>query len=138
MTCLLSLLSVIDPRRLGHHEEIGIRPHAAFQRVLGVKANAHFHQPDNSRRFHSAPHLANVIYLCGTLLSPILVTKSEKIYDQLGVPSEMRNYDSAMKFGSLSGVKVVKGDQLFPRLDEAVEVQFIKDLMAAPKEKAAA
>lgn len=83
-------------------------------------------------------HLANVIYLCGTLLSPILVTKSEKIYDQLGVPSEMRNYDSAMKFGSLSGVKVVKGDQLFPRLDEAVEVQFIKDLMAAPKEKAAA
>lgn len=83
-------------------------------------------------------HLENVIFLCGVLLSPILVTKSEKIYDQLGIPLEKRNYETATKLGSISGVKVVKGEQLFPRLDEAVEVQFIKDLMAAPKEKAAA
>jgi methionyl-tRNA synthetase len=47
-------------------------------------------------------HLANAIYLCGMLLSPILVTKSEKIFDQLGVPAAMRNYETATKFGSLS------------------------------------
>jgi hypothetical protein len=38
----------------------------------------------------------------------------------------------------LGGVKIEKGEQLFPRLDVANEVQYIKDLMAAPKEKAAA
>ena len=83
-------------------------------------------------------HLANIIYLAGTLLSPILVTKSEKIYDQLGVDASMRNYECATKFGSLGGQTVNKGDQLFPRLDVEAEVQFIKDLMLAPKEKAAA
>ncbi|MCQ2799291.1 MAG: methionine--tRNA ligase [Bacilli bacterium] len=83
-------------------------------------------------------HLANAIFLAGSLLSPILVTKSEKIFDQLGVPAEMRNYDAAAKFGSLGGQTVNKGDQLFPRLDVETEVQFIKDLMLAPKEKAAA
>jgi methionyl-tRNA synthetase len=83
-------------------------------------------------------HLANAIFLAGCLLSPILVTKSEKLYDQLGVPAAMRNYESATKFGSLQGVKVEKQDPLFPRLDPTTEVQFIKDLMAAPKEKAAA
>jgi methionyl-tRNA synthetase len=95
--------------------------------------------PSKSKELASCmAHLANAIYLCGMLLSPILVTKSAKIFDQLGVPEAMRNYESATKFGSLSLVKVVKGDQLFPRLDTATEVQFIKDLMAAPKEKAAA
>ena len=83
-------------------------------------------------------HLANVIFLAGELLSPILVTKSEKIFDQLGVDPSMRNYETATKIGALGGQKVVKGDQLFPRLDVEAEVQFIKDLMAAPKEKAAA
>jgi methionyl-tRNA synthetase len=83
-------------------------------------------------------HLANTIFLCGMLLSPILVTKSEKIFDQLGVPSELRNYASATKFGSLHGVSVHKGEQLFPRMDVETEVDFIQQLMAAPKEKAAA
>lgn len=83
-------------------------------------------------------HLANTIFLAGTLMSPILVTKSEKLFDQLGVPANMRNYETATKFGSLAGVTVNKGEQLFPRLDVATEVQFIVDLMKAPKEKAAA
>ncbi len=83
-------------------------------------------------------HLANVIYIAGMLLSPILVVKSEKIFDQLGIPAELRNYESMKKFGIVSGVKVNKGEQLFPRLDEAKEVEYIKSLMAAPKEKAAA
>lgn len=83
-------------------------------------------------------HLAAVLFLCGTLLSPVLVNKSAKIFDQLGIPAQLRSYDNAAKFGLLTGLKVAKGDQLFPRLDTPSEVQFIKDLMAAPKEKAAA
>jgi methionyl-tRNA synthetase len=83
-------------------------------------------------------HLANVLFLAGVLLSPILVTKSDKIFDQLGIPASMRNYETATKFGSLKGLKVAKGDQLFPRLDVASEVAYIQQVMAAPKEKTAA
>ncbi len=79
-----------------------------------------------------------MIYLAGELLSPIFVTKSEMIFDQLGIPAALRNYDSATHFASLKGLKVNKGDQLFPRLDEKVECEYIQALMAAPKEKAAA
>jgi len=56
----------------------------------------------------------------------------------LGVPSELRNYESAKKFGIISGTTVEKGEQLFPRLNEAEEIEYIKGLMAAPKEKAVA
>ena len=83
-------------------------------------------------------HLANVIYVVGLLMSPVLVTKSEKIFDQLGIPLELRNYDSIKKFGIIAGTKVNKGEQLFPRLNTNEEVEYIKALMAAPKEKAAA
>jgi methionyl-tRNA synthetase len=83
-------------------------------------------------------HLANVLYLAGTLLSPVLVTKSDSIFDQLGIPASLRNYDSATKGASLSGLKVTKGDNLFPRLDEKAEVEYLTTLMNTPKEKAAA
>lgn len=83
-------------------------------------------------------HLANVIYIAGMLMSPILVEKAPKIFDQLGIPEELRNYESIKKFGILGGLQAKKGEQLFPRLDVAKEVEYIASLMAAPKEKAAA
>jgi methionyl-tRNA synthetase len=83
-------------------------------------------------------HLASVIFLAGELLSPILITKSGKIFDQLGVPDAMRDYETATKLTAVSGFKVEKGEQLFPRLDDKAEVEYIQRLMAAPKEKAAA
>lgn len=95
--------------------------------------------PSKSKELASCmSHLANVIYIAGTLLSPVLVTKTDKIYDQLGVPASLRNYDSIKNFGVIANVKVEKGEQLFPRLNEAEEIEYIKGLMAAPKEKAAA
>lgn len=83
-------------------------------------------------------HLSSVIFLAGMLLSPIFVTKSEKVFDQLGIPADKRTYENACTFGATGGLTVCKGEQLFPRLDVATEVEFIKNLMAAPKEKAAA
>ena len=83
-------------------------------------------------------HLANTIFLAGTLLSPVLVTKIPEMYEQLGVPVEQRNYETATHFGSLGGVSVKKGSPLFPRLNTEEEIAFIVNLMKAPKEKAAA
>ena len=78
-------------------------------------------------------HLANSIYIAGMLMKPILVTASDKLFDQLGLPEEVRKYDNISKYGVVGGYKVNKGDQLFPRLDATIEVEFIKNLMGENK-----
>ena len=74
-------------------------------------------------------HLANSLYVAGMLLKPVLVDASDKLFDQLGVKDELLNYDNIYKYGVVSNLKVEKKDQLFPRLDAAIEVQYIQDLM---------
>lgn len=74
-------------------------------------------------------HLANVLYGTSVLLEPVLIHASKKALDLLGVDETLRTFDSVSKFGQLRNNKVNKGDPLFPRLDNAVEVQFIFDLM---------
>ena len=81
-------------------------------------------------------HLAQVLYAAGLMLSPIMVEKSPEIFASLGL--EKGVYEEAAKFGCLDGKTVHKGAQLFPRLDSEKEIEAIKEMMAAPKEKAAA
>lgn len=78
-------------------------------------------------------HLANVIYIAGILYRPVLVTASDKLFDQLGVNEELRNYQCVHQFGVLGNVKVNKGEQLFPRLDATIEVPYINELMKGNK-----
>ena len=75
-------------------------------------------------------HLANSLYVAGMLMKPVLVTASDKLFDQLGVTGDLLNYDNVYKYGVVGGLKVEKKDQLFPRLDAAVEVEYIQGLMA--------
>ena len=63
----------------------------------------------------------------------MLVKSSDRIFDQLGIEEANRAYEKIHDYSCLSGLKVNKGEQLFPRLDAAVEVQFIKDLMGENK-----
>lgn len=83
-------------------------------------------------------HLAYVLFVAGMLLKPILVHKSDAIFDQLGLDEGSRVYDNVRDVHLLDGKTVNKGEQLFPRLDAEKEVEAIKEMMAAPKEKAAA
>ena len=78
-------------------------------------------------------HLANSLYVAGMLMKPVLVTASDKLFDQLGVTGGLLNYDNIYKYGVVSNLKVEKKDQLFPRLDAAVEVEYIQSLMAGNK-----
>lgn len=78
-------------------------------------------------------HLANSLYVAGMLMKPVLVTASDKLFDQLGVSGDLLNYDKIKQYGIVSGLKVEKKDQLFPRLDAAVEVEYIQGLMANKK-----
>ena len=73
------------------------------------------------------------LYVAGMLLKPVLVTASDKLFDQLGVAGDLLNYDNIYKYGVVGGLKVEKKDQLFPRLDAAVEVEYIQGLMAGNK-----
>ncbi len=83
-------------------------------------------------------HLSGILFLAGRLLSPILIEKSEALFDQLGLKDDERDYEKAVGLIDLGGHVVEKGNPLFPRLDAAKETEFIKELMSAPKEKAAA
>ena len=78
-------------------------------------------------------HLANTIYVAGMLMKPVLVNASDKLFDQLGVTGDLLNYDMIYEYGVVSNLKVEKKDQLFPRLDAAVEVEFIQNLMGGNK-----
>lgn len=128
----------------------GLKVTEAYQEVMDLisKANKYIQDsepwtlakdPSKANELASCMyHLANVIYISGMLMSPILVETAPKIFDQLGIPEELRSYESIKKFGNLGGLTVKKGEQLFPRLKDADEIAYIAGLMAAPKEKAAA
>lgn len=74
-------------------------------------------------------HLANCLRQSAILLSPALVETPAKLFAQLGIEGELKEYASVNEFDKLGGQKVVKGEALFPRLDVAKEVEYIKDLM---------
>ena len=78
-------------------------------------------------------HLANAIYISGMLLKPVLTRASDKLFAQLGVSGDLLKYENVYNFGCVQNVTVNKGDQLFPRLDVAVEVEYIQNLMNGSK-----
>ncbi|MBO7574128.1 MAG: methionine--tRNA ligase [Bacilli bacterium] len=78
-------------------------------------------------------HLANTLYVAGMLMKPVLVTASDKLFDQLGVTGALLSYDKIYEYGVVSNLKVEKKDQLFPRLDSTIEVEFIQNLMNGNK-----
>ncbi|NLZ15706.1 MAG: methionine--tRNA ligase [Erysipelotrichaceae bacterium] len=74
-------------------------------------------------------HLTNSLYVAGMLLKPILVTASDKLFEQIGISGDLLNYESIYNYGKTAGLKVEKKDQLFPRLDGAIEIEFIQAMM---------
>ncbi len=91
---------------------------------------------DESKRAELASvmnHLARNLYVISRLYHPVLVTASDKAFDQLGLSEEARQYSNIHNPKVMDNLKVVKGDLLFPRLDAAVEVPYIADLMGANK-----
>ena len=67
------------------------------------------------------------------LLQPFLTRTPRRMWEQLGLSEgELTAWESARRFGSFpSGVRVNKGDPLFPRLDVKEEVQAIRRMMGA-------
>lgn len=83
-------------------------------------------------------HLTDALYASAIMLRPIILSKSDELLDCLGVPEELRTFESLKSIEKRPALQTKKGAPLFPRLDLKTEVEFIKNLMAAPKDKVAA
>ena len=69
--------------------------------------------------------LAECIRFVAVLIGPVMPHTPARIFEQLGVTDEgLRTWESLSRFGLLpAGVKVCKGDALFPRLDVKKELE---------------
>lgn len=75
-------------------------------------------------------HLSNVIRQSAIMLSPILLDAPKKVFTQLNIEEKYQHYDSLELFDCMGGQKVVeKSTPMFPRLDNQIEIEFIKNLM---------
>jgi methionyl-tRNA synthetase len=79
-------------------------------------------------------HLAETLRRIAILLQPFLTRTPNEIFKQLGIQDEaLKTWDSLKKFGVIpSETKVEKGSPIFPRLEIAEEVEFIKTKMQGP------
>ena len=78
-------------------------------------------------------HLAYAIYVASRLYHPVLVTASDKAFNQLGLSLEEADYQNIHNKNILDNHMVNKGEPLFPRLDPTIEVPFINELMNSAK-----
>ena len=72
--------------------------------------------------------LTSTIITCTKLLSPVLVESSEKVYALFNLTEEQKSYEFIGNFCGFSGNHVEKGTPLFPRLDIALETEYINSL----------
>ncbi|WP_078414549.1 methionine--tRNA ligase [Priestia abyssalis] len=79
-------------------------------------------------------HLAESLRHTAILLKPFLTRTPEGIFEQLGIKNEeFQTWESMSEFGAIpEGTKVCKGQPLFPRLDLAEEIEYIKQQMQGP------
>jgi len=76
-------------------------------------------------------HLAETLRIISVFIQPFMTSTPQKIWQQLGIEAgNLTAWDSAAKFGLLpAGVKLTKGEPLFPRLDVDQEVDYITSQM---------
>jgi methionyl-tRNA synthetase len=92
------------------------------------------------------PRLARVLYnltetlrICGTLLLPFIPDSAAKIFSQIGAPATATGWDSAAVFGVLPHtVTIHKGENMFPRIDAAKELDELEALEEKQRAEAAA
>ncbi|WP_432353744.1 methionine--tRNA ligase [Sporosarcina sp. A2] len=83
-------------------------------------------------------HLVHSLRHIAIMLQPFMTESPKKIMEQLGLNESLLEWDTLGEFKTIpENTKVIeKGVPIFPRLDNEVEIQYIKEQMAvtAPKE----
>ena len=70
-------------------------------------------------------HLCEALRCCGILLNAYLPNTAPKMMDQLGLDASALEY-AACAYGRQAAYTVHKGDALFPRIDVAKEIAYLK------------
>ncbi len=113
------------------HEMETFAPHNALAEVFKVIQRANKYIDENApwalakdmeangaRLAHVLYNLLEATRICGILLTPFMPESMEKLFAQIGVGAEARTWESADLWGELpETAAVVKGENLFPRLD---------------------
>ena len=113
------------------HEMDTFAPHNALSETFKVIQRANKYIDENAPwalakdMEANGPRLAHVLYnlleatrICGILLTPFMPESMEKLFAQIGVGEAERTWESADLWGELpETAAVVKGENLFPRLD---------------------
>ena len=82
-------------------------------------------------------NLLEAVRVCTVLLTPFMPESCEKIFTQTGAGADARTWDSAAKWGVLPGtVSVAKGENLFPRIDLAKELEELDRIQEEAKRAA--
>ncbi|MEH7380125.1 methionine--tRNA ligase [Bacillus sp. JJ1533] len=82
-------------------------------------------------------HLAESLRFTAIMLEPFLIKTPGAIFDQLGIKDDaLKTWESLTEFGmKQEGIKVAKGDPIFPRLEIDEEVEYIKEKMQGGTKK---
>ena len=72
--------------------------------------------------------LTSTIVTCTKLLSPVLVETADKVFALFNLTDEQKSYEFTGNFCGFTGNHVEKGTPLFPRLDIALETEYINSL----------
>ncbi len=113
------------------HEMDTFAPHYALSETFKLIQRANKYIDENApwalakdmdangaRLAHVLYNLLEATRICGILLTPFMPESMEKLFAQIGVGAEARTWESADLWGELpETAAVVKGENLFPRLD---------------------
>ena len=113
------------------HEMDTFAPHNALSEIFKLIQRANKYIDENApwalakdmeangaRLAHVLYNLLEATRICGILLTPFMPESMEKLFAQIGVGAEARTWESADLWGELpETAAVVKGENLFPRLD---------------------
>lgn len=84
-------------------------------------------------------NLAEVLRIVSILITPFMPKTGPKMQQQLGIEGQedLLSYESIQTFGNLKpGIKVIKGDALFPRLDVEKELEELEKSTSKKSAKA--
>lgn len=85
-------------------------------------------------------NLAEALRIIAIAVQPFMPNTSPKMFAQLGVKDEaLRTWESVKEFGLIpAGTVVTKGEAIFPRIDAKAEMEFLDNMIAEQRKKAAA
>ena len=80
--------------------------------------------------------LAECVRYAAVLIGPFMPSTPARIYEQLGITDEnLKTWDSLKSYGAIpAGIKVCKGEALFPRIDVNKELEALAGGKEAEKE----